>query len=110
MSSSAIESTPILVDESLSGAGAAINSQAQAIVDELNRLYSQLQPLVETWSGAAASYFDPLMQEWNTAAVGLFGTVAEGGILGEIAAAMNVTWNNYAQAESANASTWSPAG
>jgi hypothetical protein len=47
------------------------------------------------------------MQEWNTAATGLFGTASEGGILGEIAAAMNVSWNNYSMAESANASTWS---
>lgn len=107
MSSSSIEGTPLLVDESLSGSGTQINAQAQAIVDELNTLYNQLQPLVESWTGQAASYFDPLMQEWNTAATGLFGTASEGGILGEIAAAMNVSWNNYSMAESANASTWS---
>jgi WXG100 family type VII secretion target len=110
MSSSSIEGTPLLVDEQLSGAGTYINNQAQTIVDELNSLFSQLQPLEDTWKGSAASYFEPLFQEWSTAANGLFGTASSGGVLGEIAAAMNVSWNNYAEAESANVSTWSSAG
>jgi WXG100 family type VII secretion target len=105
--SSSIDGTPLLVGDELSGAGTYINNQAQTIVDELNSLYSQLQPLFDTWTGPAASYFDPLMQEWQYAAKGLLGSAAEGGVLGEIAAAMNVSWNNYAEAEAANVSTWS---
>jgi WXG100 family type VII secretion target len=108
--SSSIDGTPLLVDEQLSQAGTYINNAAQQIVDELSTLRTQLQPLTETWQGSAASYFDPLMEEWNFAAKGLFGSADQGGVLGEIAAAMNVSWNNYADAEAANVSTWSSAG
>ena len=107
MTTSSVDGTPLRVDEELSQAGTYINSAAQQIVDELNALYQQLQPLTETWQGAAASYFDPLMAEWNNAAKGLFGSADQGGVLGEIAAAMNVSWDNYVEAESANTSTWS---
>jgi WXG100 family type VII secretion target len=107
---SPIDSQRLLVGEELSQAGGYINNAAQQIVDELNKLYAQLQPLFDTWTGPAASYFDPLMAEWQFAAKGLFGTAAEGGVLGEIAAAMHVSWNNYAEAENANASTWTSAG
>lgn len=104
---SSVDGTPIMVDDQLSQAGTHMNNAAQQIVDELNSLSTQLQPLADTWSGPAASYFDPLMQEWNVAATGLFGGADQGGVLGEIAAAMNVTWNNYSEAESANVRTWS---
>ncbi|WP_280897132.1 hypothetical protein [Streptomyces sp. SAI-135] len=40
---------------------------------------------------------------WDLAANGLFG---EDGVLGRIAHAMNVNWNNYSDAEWANVSTW----
>ena len=104
---SSVDETSLLVGDPLSQAGTRINNAAQQIMDELNALYQQLRPLIETWTGPAASYFDPLMQEWNYAATGLFGSADQGGILGQLAAAMNVSWNNYADAESANASTWS---
>jgi WXG100 family type VII secretion target len=109
MSTSGIESTPIAVDEQLSQAGTYINNAAQQIADELHALYLKLQPLTETWTGPAASYFNPLMQEWDYAAKGLFGPADQGGVLGEIAAAMNVSWNNYAEAEASNAKTWQSA-
>jgi WXG100 family type VII secretion target len=105
--SPSVDGTPLMVDDQLSQAGTHINNAAQQIVDELNSLRAQLQPLSDTWTGPAASYFDPLMQEWNASANGLFGSAAQGGVLGEIAGAMNVSWNNYSEAESANVRTWS---
>lgn len=106
--SSSIDGARILVDDSLANAGTTINNFAQAITGELASLISQLQPLTETWTGPAASYFDPLMQEWNAAANGLFGSAADEGLLGEIANAMGVAWDNYSNGEWANVSTWKP--
>ena len=98
-----IDSASILVGDELEAAGSSINTQATAIADELAKLVAQISPLADTWTGAAAQYFSVLQQEWNTAANGLFGP---GGVLGEIANAMNVSWNNYCDAEFANVSTW----
>lgn len=105
---SSIDGTPIMVDDQLSGAGAYINNAAAQIVDQLVALKAQLEPLVETWTGPAASYYEPLQAEWNLAAGGLFGDAQQQGVLGEIANALNVSWNNYSDAEWANASTWQP--
>lgn len=101
-----IDGTPILVGDDLSGAGAYINNMAATIAGQLQKLVAQLQPIAETWTGPAASYYQPLQEEWNYAANGLFGTEDQGGVLGEIAAAMHVTWGNYSDAEWSNASTW----
>jgi hypothetical protein len=49
--SSSIDGTPLLVGDELAQAGTYINNAAQQIVDELNTLYSQLQPLFDTWTG-----------------------------------------------------------
>lgn len=106
--SSNIDGTPILVGDDLSGAGVYINGVAAKIAGQLQKLVAQLQPIAETWTGPAASYYQPLQEEWNYAANGLFGTEDQGGVLGEIAAAMNVTWGNYSDAEWANVSTWQP--
>ena len=107
---SSIDGARLLVDSSLSQAGATINNSAQQITDELAALISQLQPLVGTWTGQAETYYNGLMEEWNTAANGLFGSAADGGLLGEIAAAMNVAWGNYSDGEWANIATWRTTG
>jgi uncharacterized protein YukE len=106
--SSNIDGVPIYVGDDLEGAGSTINGVAAKIAEKLQGLINQLQPLADTWSGPAASYYQPLQDEWNYAANGLFGTAEQGGVLGEIAAAMNVAWGNYTDAEWANVSTWQP--
>jgi WXG100 family type VII secretion target len=108
VSTSSIDGTPLMVSDELAGAGTYINGSAQGIADLLAALIRQLTPMAESWSGPAASHFDPLMQQWNQAAIGLLGTEAQGGILGEIAAAMDVAWGNYSEAEWSNTSTWNP--
>ncbi|MGX9227921.1 hypothetical protein ACWV95_20050 [Streptomyces albus] len=44
-----------------------------------------------------------MQNEWDIAAEGLFGY---DGVLGRIAHAMNINWNNYSDAEWSNVSTW----
>lgn len=101
---SSIESSTIVVREELAAAGAAMNGMAQGIADELDQLMRQLAPLQEEWvtpaGGAADKYYDAQLA-WNSAAEGLFGPQ---GVLGEIAARMNVIWNNYAETDWANGS------
>jgi len=106
--SSNIDGTPILVGDDLAAAGTDINNVAAKIAGQLQALRAQLQPIAETWTGPASTYYQPLQEEWNFAANGLFGTEEQGGVLGEIAAAMNVTWGDYSDAEWANVTTWKP--
>jgi len=98
-----IDTSTIMVQDELSGAGAYINGQALTISDELNALKQQLAPLQDFWTGQAAALYESYQQEWNAAALGLFGP---DGVLGAIARAMNVTWGNYSDCEWANVQTW----
>lgn len=93
----------LVVPPELQAAGTELNRQADAIVDMLDALKAKLAPLVDIWTGPAASYYQPLQQEWNIAADGLFGPT---GVLGQIASAMNVNWNNYSECEWANVRGW----
>ncbi|MEU4657753.1 WXG100 family type VII secretion target [Streptomyces sp. NPDC023723] len=101
-----IESTPIRVGTDLEGAGTYLNGQAAHIMGELTALKSRIQSLIDTWNAQSATDYQLRMQEWDTAAAGLFGGDADGGVLGEIARAMNVNWGNYVGAEEANIKTW----
>ena len=98
-----VTGTPLVVPSDLQGAGTALNKQAQGIVDQLDALKTQLAPLAETWVGPAASYYQPLQAEWNMAAEGLFGPH---GVLGQIASALNLSWNNYSECEWSNVKGW----
>ncbi|MFF0467411.1 WXG100 family type VII secretion target [Micromonospora zamorensis] len=92
------------VPAELEMAGQTLNAKAAEIEGQLAALISKLAPLEDTWQGPAQSYYQGLQQEWNIAANGLFG---ETGVLGRIASAMNLSWNNYAEGEWANVRTWS---
>jgi uncharacterized protein YukE len=99
-----VNSFPILVHADLANAGPWLTSAAQAIADELNQLKQQLAPLAADWTlSKAADYYEGLQQEWNVAAEGLFGPE---GVLGQIAHALNVNWDNYSEAEWSNIRTW----
>jgi WXG100 family type VII secretion target len=98
-----VDSSNIMVHSDLEQAGSTINGMAQTIADELNTLIQQLAPLPDIWTGPASGYYEGLQNEWNYAADGLFGP---NGVLGQIAHAMHVVWNNYAEAEWANVNTW----
>jgi WXG100 family type VII secretion target len=97
------ESSNLRVPPELEGAGAQMSTTAGIVEGELNDLKRQLAPLQDYWQGPAQSYYEELQAEWNVAAEGLFGP---DGVLGEIASALNLTWNNYTDAEWANVRTW----
>lgn len=99
-----IDGTPIHVGSGLENAGTWLNAQATTCADALFQLKGKLAPLAEAWTHSqAAGYYQGLQQEWNIAAEGLFGP---DGVLGQIAHAMNVNWNNYSEAEWSNIKTW----
>jgi uncharacterized protein YukE len=95
---------PIAVQQQLADAGGILNSRAAAITEQLESLAGYLNGLPEIWSGSASTYYQGLQQEWNIAAKGLFDP--DVGVLGQIAAAMNVVWTNYSDGEWANTQTW----
>lgn len=99
-----IDGTSIYVGEGLGAAGTWLNTRAGAISDDLVQLKGKLAPLAESWTQSQAStYYQDLQMQWDIAAEGLFGP---DGVLGRIAHAMNVNWNNYSDAEWSNMSTW----
>jgi WXG100 family type VII secretion target len=98
-----ISGSILAVPADLEGAGPYINGVAAQIDGELNALKTQLAPLLANWTGAAQLYYEGLQQEWNIAAAGLLGP---NGVLGQIASAMNLNWNNYTDCEWSNVQTW----
>jgi WXG100 family type VII secretion target len=98
-----VSGAKLVVPPDLETAGQQLNYKAQGIVDMIDGLKKQLDPLAENWTGWTASYYQPLQAEWNMAAEGLFG---QDGVLGQIAHALNLTWNNYSECEWANVRTW----
>ncbi|WP_405426173.1 WXG100 family type VII secretion target [Streptomyces erythrochromogenes] len=99
-----VDGTPIYVGEGLAAAGGWLNARAGEVSGELQGLKSQLIPLADSWREShAATYYQDMQDEWDLAANGLFGP---DGVLGRIAHAMNVNWNNYSDAEWSNMSTW----
>ncbi|MFE0464923.1 WXG100 family type VII secretion target [Kitasatospora sp. NPDC058965] len=98
------DATSILVHAQLGEVGPHIHASAEEIIGELQRLVQLLEPLRDTWTTSeAAADYEIMQQEWNTAAEGLFGP---NGVLGNVAAVMNVNFVNYSDAEWANVSTW----
>lgn len=98
-----IDAREIAVPLDLADAGTYISSMAGSISDELTKLRQQLQPVLDSWSGQTKEYYSGLQTEWNISAEGLLGPE---GVLGQIAHAMNVTWDNYTACEWANVQTW----
>lgn len=97
------ENSNLRVPLELELAGGQMRTTALTIDHQLSDLRGQLLPLQDYWQGPAQSYYEELQAEWNVAAEGLFGP---DGVLGEIAAALNMTWNNYTDCEWANVRTW----
>src|SRR5262245_35946294 len=89
----------IEVPPDLENAGKLLQAQADAITGRLRTLNQQLAPLADVWKGQAAVFYQEKQQQWDTAALGLFGPT---GVLTQISVAMNLTYDNYDQAELAN--------
>jgi uncharacterized protein YukE len=98
-----IASSTLHVPVDLADASHELNTYSGDFVQKLGDLKTKLAPIAETWTGPAASYYHPLQAEWSMAAEGLFG---QDGVLGQIAHAMHITWNNYSECEEANIKGW----
>ncbi|WP_306204564.1 WXG100 family type VII secretion target [Actinoplanes sp. RD1] len=98
-----VANSNLRVPAELELAGQQLQAKATLILEQLDALRAKLAPLQDTWQGPAWSYYQDLQNQWNMAAEGLFG---ENGILGHIASAVNVSWNNYVVSESDNVRTW----
>jgi hypothetical protein len=109
------------VGQELSTAGPHVRSVAVTLSQSLQDLRNQLAPVAETWDSQAHSYYDPLEKMWDQSAQRLFGSsgaataspgvspsqvLAEEGVLGEIADALDRAWENYCLTEGANTHIW----
>jgi WXG100 family type VII secretion target len=86
---------PVTARPELEDFGAYLNAGASEIADKLQQLASYLDDLDAVWQNSASGYFCGLQHEWNIAVEGLFGP---GGVLSEIARAMNIGWASYSDA------------
>ena len=75
-------------------------STNQTIQTLLDDLYSQLQPIIATWSGTAAEGFQYQHQKWTSAAQDL------NNVLRDIATVLLESHDSYSQAESAIQDLW----
>jgi hypothetical protein len=107
---SSIDGTLMMVDDQLSGAGNYINGAAQQIADELAAPDQAAPAARRDLDRSRGVVLRSAHGRVERRRHGLFGAADQGGVLGEIAAAMNVSWNNYSEAEVANVSTWSSSG
>ncbi|MFI0793764.1 WXG100 family type VII secretion target [Micromonospora rubida] len=103
-----IESSKLQVPAELGEAGNRVRQISSALAAELASLQSKLAPLEESWTGTTYTYFKGLEQEWNMAATGLWGDGGQGsgGLLPFIAHALDVSYQNYTNAEQSNTKTW----
>jgi hypothetical protein len=103
-----IESSNLQVPAELADAGPHIRTVSANLASELDILQKKLAPLAQTWTGNAYQYFTGLQQEWNLASLGLWGDGSQGnmGLLPFIAHALDVSFENYMNAEHANMTTW----
>jgi len=72
-----------------------------SLVSTLETLEQELNPLVNTWTGAAQQAYHEKKQQWDTAAANL------SQVLNQIGQAVGQANENYQAAEQANRNTWS---
>jgi len=77
-----------------------IDTKSQEANQLLADLKSMLQPLVATWTGAAAENYNHKQYQWDTAAADL------NNVLGQISIALHTANANYIEAETANRNRW----
>jgi WXG100 family type VII secretion target len=77
-----------------------IDVKSQEANQLLADLKSMLQPLVATWTGAAAENYNHKQHLWDTAAADL------NTVLSQISTALHTANANYIEAETANKNRW----
>ena len=77
-----------------------IDAKSKEVNQLLADLRSMLQPLVATWTGAAAESYNHKQHQWDTAAADL------NNVLSQISTALQTANANYIDAENANTRRW----
>jgi 6 kDa early secretory antigenic target len=77
-----------------------IDTKSKEANQLLADLKAMLQPLVATWTGAAAESYNHKQHLWDTAAADL------NNVLSQISTALHTANANYIEAESANTRRW----
>ncbi|WP_037075700.1 WXG100 family type VII secretion target [Pseudonocardia spinosispora] len=104
-----VDDSPILVHQGMEDLAPQMLATADSLVAQLSDLERALQPVVETWTGTAATEYQMVHRKWSLAAHDLFGkddAHGAGGVLGQIAKAVHINYVNYVDAEAANRKTW----
>lgn len=87
------------------GAVAQAAGDAQTTSSALNQQLADLQsflaPLVASWEGQAATDYQARQKQWHEAQTAL------NGLLAKVGTALDVSHQNYTEAENKNASMWS---
>lgn len=108
-----VDGTPIMVHQGMQDLSGRMRAIAGQLLQELDDLERSLQPMVQTWTGQAATEYQAVHLQWKISATDLFGGAGSGGaggVLGNIANAVNTNYVNYADAEDANRRTWQSTG
>jgi early secretory antigenic target protein ESAT-6 len=92
--------TVLVTFDAIQTAQSDVVSTVNAINQEMDDLKSYLQPIVQTWSGAASEQYNSLQNQWNTAAQDL------NAVLAQIGQNLQMAHDNYTATESSNASVW----
>lgn len=93
----------IVVRVPLSEARPEFERRVNKLIDDLQELAKKVDSLPEMWQGKSSSDYTLFQQHWNHAWDELVGPH---GVLGAIAYALGVSYENYTDAEFANAKMW----
>lgn len=84
----------------LDAASADIGASAAALRGHVDRMETALQPLVATWTGEAAQFYQQRQREWD-------GAMAElGDVLARVGVAVRAARENYEDVERRNTRAW----
>jgi len=87
--------------EALQSGQEGINKTYQSLVNTLDQLESDLQPMINSWSGTAQESYLQCKKQWDEAAVAL------SQVLSNIGTAVGQAHDNYRAAEGAAQANWS---
>jgi early secretory antigenic target protein ESAT-6 len=84
----------------LDAASSDIGTSAAALRGHVEQMETALQPLVATWTGEAAAFYQERQREWDAAMVEL------GDILTRVGVAVRTARENYEEVERRNTRAW----
>lgn len=85
---------------SIAEASQNVNRTYANLDQKLNDLKQSLQPIVESWTGAAAAAYQEKQAQWDSAQTDL------GNVLKQIGQVLEAAHDSYTATESANTKAW----